>query len=272
MQRIRFWNGNKSKVRQQHELRVMEELTQLWQRESLQSESWQVEHDSTDLPQAEQEGDVLNGSADALVTVAGNTKFAGQAKITIDVPIANGLLGQRILIVKKERLAEFSAITELADLQRLRIGIPATWVDAGLFRSNGCAVVERGCFDELFERLSRDEFDYVALGANEILDVYQSMVKPADQLVIEPNLMLYYPFPLIFYVASEQLHLAEKIHSGLKTLQGNGRLDACFNDFYGHAVAQLNLQHRRVIRLQNPFLNGTLSHYQSPLLPADSAP
>lgn len=261
MQHIRFWNGNKSQVRQQYELAVMEQVSK-----TLPGKSWQVLNDITDLPKAEQEGNVLNGVADVLVTVAGNGKFAGQPKIAIDTPIAKGLLGHRLLIVKKQRLSEFSNITQLADVQRLRLGIPATWVDAELFRSNGCEVVERGSFDELFERLKRDEFDYVALGANEILDVYQTMIKPEDDLVIHPNLLLYYPFPLVFYVAANQLDLAEHIAEGIETIAHNGELNRCFDDFYGDAVKQLKLQQRHVIQLHNPFLDGALAKYQSPLL------
>lgn len=261
MQQIRFWNGNKSQVRQQYELAVMEQVSK-----TLPDRTYQVINDLTELPKAEQEGNVLNGQADVLVTVAGNGKFAGQPKIAIDTPIAKGLLGHRLLIVKRQRLNEFVGVTKLTDLQDLRLGIPATWVDAELFRRNDCKVVERGSFDELFERLKRDEFDYVALGANEILDVYQTMIKPEDDLVIHPNLLLYYPFPLVFYVAANQLDLADYISRGIETIAHNGELNRCFDDFYGAAVEQLKLQQRHVIHLRNPFLDGALAKYQSPLL------
>ncbi|GGA74919.1 hypothetical protein GCM10011369_15970 [Neiella marina] len=261
MHQLKFWNGNKSLVRQQHELQVITEISRTWG-----DQPWHIDNDVTALPKADDEGNVLNGYADLTVTVAGNSKFAGRAKVVIEQPIAKGLLGLRLLIIKRQRLAQFSNIHSLADLKPLRAGIPATWADAELFRANGCHVVERGSFEQIFERLKCDEFDYVSLGANEILDIYQNMAGDDPELIIEPTLMLYYPFPLVFYVAPNQLALADMIRAGLNEIAGNGVLEQCFDDYYGFPVGQLNIHQRRAINLHNPLLQGELADYQSPLM------
>ncbi|MBD1388912.1 ABC transporter substrate-binding protein [Neiella sp. HB171785] len=261
MYQLTFWNGNKSVVRQQYELQVLTEVVRTWHRQP-----WHINNDVTNFPKAEDEGSVLSGFADVTVTVAGNSKFAGRAKIVIDQPIAKGLLGLRLLIIKRAQCLRFAKVGEQADLKPLRAGIPATWADAEILRANGCQVVERGSFEEVFARLKRDEFDYVSLGANEVLDVYHNMVGDDPELMIEPTLMLYYPLPLVFYVAPDQLDLADHIRTGLQQIERNGVLAQCFDDYYGFPVRQLNLSQRRVIELDNPLLQGKLAGYQSPLM------
>ena len=57
-------------------------------------------------------------------------------------------------------------------------GIPAAWADAGLFRVNHFPIQEDGSFEDLFSSLKEGEFDYAALGANEIVQVYRGQCAP----------------------------------------------------------------------------------------------
>ncbi|HSH09230.1 MAG TPA: hypothetical protein VK995_02500 [Oceanipulchritudo sp.] len=246
-----FWNGNKSPSRQRYELEVLETVLQATEQAS---GPVTLRIDDTDYPRAEDEASVFEKGVDALVTVAGNRKFEGKEKIEINIPIAKGLLGCRLLIVKQERLQAFSAVTSMAELARLSIGIPATWADADLFRSNGFSVAEKGSFADVFIRLKREEFDYVALGANEIEEAFASMAAPLGGLALESVLMIQYPFPLVFLVNPAQPLLAERISTGLKNILGNGELDRVFDKHYGSIVERLELGRRRVFHLRNPFL------------------
>jgi hypothetical protein len=246
-----FWNGNKSPARQRHELEVLKTLLQASAEED---GGVPIIEDKTDYPCAEDEGNIFNKGTDLLVTVAGNEKFAGKDKIEINIPIAMGLLGKRVLIVREERLGEFAAINSAAGMKRMTIGIPATWADAGLFRANGYPVVEKGSFEDIFARLKLDEFDYVALGANEVEEAYSNLARPLGGLAIEPALLIHYPMPLVFYVHPEQPELVKRIATGLKQIQANGRLEEIFEAHYGTIAGRLCLDQRHVIRLSNPML------------------
>ncbi|MDG3086053.1 ABC transporter substrate-binding protein [Vibrio hannami] len=248
-QTITFWNGNKSQVRQEHELKLLETILEATSDDT----EYQLINDPTDYPNAEDEGDIFNKGADLLVTVAGNKKFEGKAFIPVNVPIANGILGNRILIIREQDQEVFSTITE-TELKTLRAGIPSTWADADLFRYNGYNVVEKGLFEEVFQRLKNNEFDYVSLGANEIESIYYDMARPLGGLMIESTLKLYYPFPLVFYVHPVNRALATRVEKGLEIIIANGEYTKLFNQFYGDDIVRLELNTRKTFKLDNPLL------------------
>ncbi|MBT8149007.1 MAG: transporter substrate-binding domain-containing protein [Gammaproteobacteria bacterium] len=259
-QTLCFWNGNKSLARQRYELALLQACL------ASSEPALVVEVDTTDYPRAEDEADVFSRGIDILVTVAGNKKFANRRKIAIHTPLAKGLLGYRLLIVRDEMLPAFKLINSAAQLRELALGIPLTWADADLFRHNGYNVVERGTFDSLFERLRQGEFDYVALGANEIEAVFEQHAAALGGLCMEPSMLLYYPFPLVFYVHAEQPALARRIEVGLASMMRNGEFDALFSQYHGDVVQRLQLLQRQRIVLHNPLLPDAMAGFESTLL------
>lgn len=260
---ITFWNGNKSTVRQDYEFEVLETVLQATEDEFGE---WDIENDLTDYARAEDEGNVFNTGADILVTVAGNLKFSNMDKIVIPKALCKGLLGYRLLVVNDDDLNKFSQITSASRLQSLTIGIPATWADAELFRHNGYKVLEKGSFEEAFNNLKNKHFDYFALGANEIEDIYASMLKSIGGLSIEPTILLYYPFPTVFYVNPKQKKLAERITTGMDKITVNGELDKLFYHYNGDIVERLNLKGRKVFKLNNPILPAEMKGFSSDFL------
>jgi hypothetical protein len=252
MKNIHFWNGNKSVSRQEHELKLLNAVLSVTQDDY---GDYQLIDDRTNYPDAKDEGNIFSRGADLLVTVAGNQKFAGKPFIPVNIPLANGILGQRILIIRKAMLDTFKDISE-DKIKTLRAGIPATWVDADLFRFNGYTVVEKGHFDEVFQRLTDGEFDYISLGANEVEAIYKQMVSPSDSLIIEPGLTLRYPFPLIFYVHPDRPDLAARVEQGLNRTIRDGQFNALFHQFYAESLASLDLSSRRQFSMKNPNLPG----------------
>ena len=251
MNKIHFWNGNKSLIRQRYEREILEACLNIT---SHDHSDIHLVTDDTDYPSAEDEGNIFSKNIDALITVAGNQKFSGKEFHAIHSPIAKGLLGYRVLITRKEMLGSFAHCTTEQQCRNFKAGIPATWADADLFRFNQYPVVEKGLFEEIFIRLKNAEFDYVSLGANEVESVFESMAKPLSGLVIEPSLALQYPFPLVFYVHPDKRELAERISSGLEKLYASGKLDSIFNRYFAQCINSLNLASRNIIPLHNPIL------------------
>ncbi|GEA61315.1 hypothetical protein VCO01S_25080 [Vibrio comitans NBRC 102076] len=224
----------------------------------------EVANDLTDYPDAKDEGNIFNLGADALVTVAGNTKFDQHTFLPVNQPLCMGLLGHRILIIRRQDIAKFSDISE-DNLKALKAGIPATWADADLFRSNGYQVFEQGSLDTIFADLQLGLCDYVALGANEVQAIYHEFAEQFEGLVIEPSMMLYYPFPLVFYVHPEKEQLASEINSGLQRSRRSGALRSLFDKHYGETVTDMDLLSRRQIELENPLLPTVFSSFSSEL-------
>lgn len=249
---IKFWNGNKTASRQQYEREILDATLGAT---VATKGPYTIVESREDYPLAEDEASVFRSKGfDIFGTVAGNQKLAREQKILIPLPLMKGILGYRILIIRNADAAKFAAIKSAADLKKLRMGIPDTWADAGLFRHNGYPVVEKGSFDDLFQRLEANEFDYVTFGANEVTSVFAGRAAKSGKLIIEPSLLVYYPFPLVFYVNPQQPALADRITHGLQTIGANGELDKIFNRFYGDLLGQLHLAERTRITLENPIL------------------
>lgn len=242
---IKFWNGNKSGARQNYEYQLLELLLEETHF------AGQIDNDLTDYPRAEDEGEVLDKGADILVTVAGNRKFIDKSFIEIKHPLCFGLLGWRLAIVANHRLQEFQSISMQA-LKEKKVGVPATWVDAELFRANGFNVVERGSLDDMLEWVVDGSVDFITLGANEAHEILQQEPQRCVQLAIEPTLTIYYPFPLVFYINHQNMALANLISQQLA--EKKTQIMELFDRHYGDVVDQAQLHQRIKLTLDNPML------------------
>ena len=260
---IKLWNGNKTQSRQQYEREVLEAALSAT---VVSHGQWQLQEDLTDYPLAADEASVFRSKGfDIFGTVAGNAKLADEKKTLIPLPLMKGLLGYRILIIRAEDKAKFAAIKSAQQLQKLRMGIPKTWADAELFRHNGYMVEEKGSFDDLFERLENNEFDYVTFGANEVSGVFSERAAASGKLVVESSLVVFYPFPLVFYVNPDNKILAERVTSGLQAISSNGVLDTIFKRYFDADLIAVDLPSRTMIRLKNPILPSEMADFKPAL-------
>ena len=118
----------------------------------------------------------------------------------------------------------------------------------------------------LFVLLQNGTFDYASLGVNEVEQIFQHRALPLGGISIEPSLMLYYPFPLVFYVNPKLPSLAERVSTGLNRIINNGMFETLFNEHYGQVVQRLNLRYRRTFTLNNPRLPTDMLNFKATLL------
>lgn len=260
---IKLWNGNKTESRQQYEREILEAALNATNESYGQ---WQLQESLTDYPLAADEASVFRSKGfDIFGTVAGNTKLANEKKTLIPLPLMKGLLGYRILIIRAVDKEKFASIKSAPQLQQLRMGIPSTWADAELFRQNGYKVEEKGSFDDLFTRLENNEFDYVTFGANEVTGVFNERAAKSGKLMVDPSLLVFYPFPLVFYVNPDNKVLAERVTQGLQIISGNGELDKIFNRYFAADLETVNLPARVMIKLNNPILPTEMADFKPSL-------
>lgn len=246
-----FWNGNRSVARQDYERKVLKAILEATE------QKWgalNIEESLEEYPGDEESLVFTEKNHDLFVTIAGNQKFKKGDMIVIPHLITKNLLGYRVPIIREDKAAIFDGISDSEDLQELNHGIPVTWSDATIFRHNGYNVVEKGSFDDIFDRLQKGLFDYSAYGANEVLGVYENRASKRDGLIIDQNVLLFYPFPLVFYVNPNQPNLAERIEKGLQHIISSGKLDSIFQEHYGNIIEQLNLDRRQLFVLENPLI------------------
>lgn len=248
---IRFWSGNRSGARRAFEGEV---LCALLEETQHAFGDFEIAEDTADVVGAEEARVFGEGTHEVLVTVAGNPKFRALGPLVVPHAIDMGLLGSRVLIIREEDAAAFASVDGASALKEKAHGIPLSWADATILRANGFSVKEEGDFDDLFERLAQGRFDYTSLGAMEVLAEFRKRSAGIPGLMLEPELLLRYPMPLVFYVRPDLPELAARIGYGLEALIRGEKFDAIIRGHYGQIVQELGIGKRRVIELGNPLV------------------
>lgn len=248
---VDLWNGNRSQIRQVYEKEVLIAVLNATENDY---GPWEITETLDEYPGDEEALVFSEKGHDLFVTIAGNQKFSEDDMIVIPKPMTKNLLGYRIPIIREEDSATYESISSKEDVQQLKHGIPLTWSDAVIFRENGYQVVEDGDFDDIFDRLVTGLFDYSAYGANEILSVYENRASQRDGLIIDRNILIFYQFPLVFYVNPNLPDLADRVEKGMQLIIDSGELDSIFNSYYGDIVERLNLDERILFVLDNPLI------------------
>lgn len=259
---VDFWNGNRSEIRKEYEHQVLHAILTATISEF---GPFEIEENVTEYPGLEESFVFSKQKHHLFVTIAGNQKFKPEDMIMIAKPIAKNLLGYRIPIIKSTDVDLFKISKTLSEIQSLKNGIPVSWSDATIFRHNGYTVAEEGDFDDVFERLAESKFHYTAFGANEVQSVFNNRASKESGLVMDENIMFFYPFPLVFYVNPNMPDLANRIEIGLQTIVESGQLDKIFNSYYANIVSDLSLDKRRVFVLENPLIPEEFANLQPDL-------
>ncbi|AZN37463.1 ABC transporter substrate-binding protein [Iodobacter ciconiae] len=173
--------------------------------------------------------------------------------LRVNVPLSFGLIGQRLLLVKKGRAAAFSKVKTLADLQATnkRAGMAQGWFDVMVWKENQLPVYEQiGDWQILFKLVTAGnrDVDYLPRGAIEALDDLASH----PDLEIEPGLLLNYERDFVFYVSPRYPQLRGQIEKALQAALASGLQRRLFDQFLFSKVKGLNLNKRTVINLNSP--------------------
>ena len=165
---ISFWNGNKTPSRQLYEQQVLQAAL------SAAGVETSIDIDERNLSISEESSVFSKQLFDVFATVQGNPKLNAENKLLIAKPIMQGLAWSAVIDHSQSRLSSVFAAIKLSDeMKKMRSGIPTGWADVALFKANQYNTVELGNFETIFPYLVNNDFDYLALGANEIEQVYQ---------------------------------------------------------------------------------------------------
>lgn len=194
------------------------------------------------------EGKTLN-----LLWAAPGTAIATGDVITIPVDILRGLLGFRVCLINP---ANFPA-GPIHALNQLQIGHGLNWADVEVYKFNGITPKQGPTFESLFEMLAAKRYHCLPLGADEAMYTWREKKALYPFLTLEPDLLIYYDYPIYLHVSKQFPQLAKRIALGLKKLQANGEFERLFNRHHAADVAELHLARRKVFCLRSPYLADT---------------
>ena len=207
----------------------------------------------TQEPTSKRQSQLLNKGRELnLAWATPGSETAKVQAIPIEVDILRGLLGMRVCLVNR-KAPPLGDIHSLEQLRQLRIGQGPRWPDARIYLNSGITPLESTSFENLFAMLQAKRFDCVPLGANETMQSYRDQLSLYPDLAVEPGLLIYYRYPLYFYVSAKYPRLAERLRLGLDRLQRNGEFMRLFNQHFAADLESLALHQRRIICLASPY-------------------
>ncbi|KQW43394.1 MULTISPECIES: hypothetical protein [unclassified Roseateles] len=172
--------------------------------------------------------------------------------LPVRIPIDRGLMGWRVLLVRRADLPRWARLRGLDDLKQRVAGQGHDWPDTAILRANGLQVSTASGYDALFRMLSSARFDYFPRAVFEVDAELASNRHP--DLTVVPNLMLHYPAAAYLFVSPRRPELAELLRAGLEKAVAEGSLQQLHQAHFGALIKTHAVSRERVIRLQNPLL------------------
>lgn len=203
------------------------------------------------MTQTRLQEDTLNGRLD--VMWAGTSKELEEQLEPIRIPVFKGLLGHRLLIIRKDDQAKFDNVKNIDDLRKIPLGQGTAWIDTKILESNGLKVVKTMKYQNLFYMLDGGRFDAFPRAVFEPFSEVEK--KPELNLTVEKRLMLVYKMDFYLFVSKTNKQLARDLELGLNRAIADGSFEKLFlsDKSVQEAISKGDLRNRIVIPLDNPF-------------------
>jgi len=172
----------------------------------------------------------------------------------IRIPVHQGLLGQRICLIRPEDQTRFAAIGNLQQWRKsgLVIGQGETWPDTKILVHNNLKVAQGTQQDSLLKMLHQDRFDCYA---RSVLEVQGELDEAKEPVVAEQNLVFTYPLPSFIFTSRSNTALHARLKEGFDYIINNGQFEQHIKRHQRHKIQALDMQNRIVLPLENPYLS-----------------
>jgi len=178
--------------------------------------------------------------------------------IPVRIPIHRGLIGYRVLTIRAADQPRFDRVRGAADLKTFRFGLLGPWDDVEILQHDGLRVETGPSQEGLFHMLDARRCDALSNAVPPAARLFDRYSPAYPAMAIEKQLLLHYPMPLYFWFRNSEdgRQRAERVRAGLLSMVRDGTLKALFYRHYGDVLKRLDFEHRRVIELPNPTLDG----------------
>ena len=198
--------------------------------------------------------ELMTDSGKISVLVHGNVADYEKQLLPVYFPLDKGLLGYRVFLIRSETQARLESVKGLGDLRQHSIGQGLNWGDVTILRNAGLTVVEGTSYEGLFPMLAAGRFELFSRGVVEIGEELAREQSNHPELMIEHNLLLYYPLTRYFYVrrSPEGEALARRISTGLERMLSDSSFDEMFQTFKAPFENEIGFHNRLLIEIDNP--------------------
>jgi hypothetical protein len=196
------------------------------------------------------------GSGKITIMCLGSTPSLEKALHSIRIPVDKNLNGYELFLIRKEDGSRFKDVKSIEDLKKFKYGLGFGWIDAEILKSNGFSVVTGSNYEGLFEMLKNKRFDVFLRSSEEILDEFETRKDEMPDLMIQENILIYYPLPMYFWFSNndEGKRLASRVEKGMRMMIADGTYDRIFAKHENEKIVRLKLKSRKLFKIDNPFI------------------
>lgn len=170
----------------------------------------------------------------------------------IKVGLTNGLVGQRILFIKKGDQHLYDNVKNIDDFRNLDLvgGFGREWFDVNVWKENNLKYKEHsGNWKSIFKMIPiRPTYNYFSRGFTEILEES----KEYPELEIEDKLLFIYDRDFIFYLSKTGEKYNDIIEHALKKARNNGLVKKLVKRYWANGFKALQYDKRIKIYLKTP--------------------
>lgn len=173
--------------------------------------------------------------------------------IDSQVPYLSAIMGQRMIIIHKNKKDDFDRIKSLNHLSLLSVGTGHNWSDKDVFTHNGLPHEKILTPDTMIDMLHKRRFDYLAPSLIDGAPQKLSQAPFDQDLLVLNDFVLYYPIPIHMHVSRSAPLLAQRLQKGFSIMMGTGEHIDIINRFLPlRAAPQDNNNLTRMLIINNP--------------------
>lgn len=179
----------------------------------------------------------------------------------VSFPIDRGIVGYRVFFVSPKAKEKLKQVSSIEDLKKFKVLQGIGWLDTEILRHYGFNVFEGSNYKGLFGMISKNRADIFPRGANELLSEYEAY-KDTNNLFYDTSIILYYPLPRFFFTNKKNTKAIERVYKGILIAYEDGSFVELWNKYYKKSIDFVNLEQRKIFKIDNPFLEGIDKTYE----------
>jgi hypothetical protein len=172
-------------------------------------------------------------------------KNSSKQLILVRNTLTNGLVGQRVLLIRRADTKVFAQVQSVEDLKRTKLtaGLGAGWGDAKVWKITGLPLYEHVApWRTIYAMVAAGNrnVDYLPRGVIEVLD--EARAHP--ELAVEQHLLLDYRADFSFYLGASAASYRPIIERALREAEVTGLKARLIDEVFGNDITALDLNHR----------------------------
>ena len=185
-----------------------------------------------------------------------NTTAEREAQVeAIKIPLYKGVIGWRAFFIQAARQPEFDQVNSIEDLRKYIFVQGHDWADIDILKNADLRVEVASNWSGLFKMIDLKRAD---IFPRSIIEIEEENDKFGDGLIIENKIILQYPSAYYFFVNKNNKQLKQSIEDGLNRLIADGRFDRIFFDTIYPKIVDLNIENRKVLKIERPSLKNSM--------------